>query len=90
MKKIIISITFIISIIAVILAVLEVNDYYSKKEKNKINGNIIEVEEKIKKAEQDIKTNEEKEKKLIEDNKGKLEELDVWQKKVKEIESYLS
>jgi len=90
MKKIIISITFIISIIAVIFAVLEVNDYYSKKEKNKINGNIIEVEEKIKKAEQDIKTNEEKEKKLIEDNKGKLEELDVWQKKVKEIESYLS
>lgn len=90
MKKIIISITFIISIIAVIFAVLEVNDYYSKKEKNKINGNIIEVEEKIKKAEQDIKTNEEKEKKLIEDNKGKIEELELWQKKVKEIESYLS
>ena len=89
MKKIIISISLIITIVAVAFAILEVDNYYKEKKKIDDNTMIQEIEEKIKKEEELIKQKLEEENKIKEENKEKFEELETWQKKVKEMEENL-
>lgn len=89
MKKIIAFLTLIISIVIGVVAVLEVKNYYDEKKKIDDNTMIQEIEEKIKKEEELIKEKIEEETKVKEENKDKVEVLETWQKKVKEMEENL-
>ena len=90
MKKIIIGITIIASIVAAVFAALEIKDYYSTKKNNDGKKMIEEVTEKIKNVEEEIKEKTTEEEKLREENKDKIEVIESWQKKKEEMESYLS
>ena len=89
MKKIILLITLVVAIVASIFAIIEVKNYYDKK--NKIDNNTIiqEVGEKTKELENTIKEKEAQEKKVKEEKKEKIEEFETWQKNAKEISENL-
>lgn len=89
MKKIIAFLSLVLAIVAVVFAVLEVKNYNDEKKKIEDNTIIQEVEEKIESKEKEIKEKQQEEEKVKIDKKDKIEELEIWQKKVKNMESNL-
>lgn len=85
MKKIVLIFTLIITIVSVVFAVLEFNNYNDKKKKIDNNTLIQEIDDKIKETENTINEKKDQEEKIKEEKKDKIEELEKWQKKAKEM-----
>lgn len=90
MKKVVLGITSILLIVTLALAVLEVKDYYDTKKEKDSDKLIKEINEEISLKEKEIQEKKNEEEQLKEDNKEKIEELELWQKKVKDMEANLS
>ena len=90
MKKIIMGITLIVSIVSIIFTSLEIKDYYSIKKSNDGKKMIDDITKKIEIKEKEIEDKTTEEEKLKEENKDKVEIIESWQKKKEEIKSYLS
>ena len=89
MKKIVLFLTFIIAVIGAVFAVIEVNSYYNKKKKIDDNTLIQETEDKIKEVEEKINAKQQEEAKVKEEKKDKIEEMETWEKKTKDMEENL-
>ena len=90
MKKVVLGITSILLIVTLALAVLEVKDYYDTKKEKDSDKLIKEINEEISLKEKEIQEKKNEEEQLKEDNKEKIEELELWQNKVKDMEANLS
>lgn len=90
MKKVVLGVTSILLVVALVLAVLEVKDYYDTKNEKDSDKLIKEINEEISQKEKEIQEKKNEEEQLKEDNKEKIEELELWQKKVKDMEANLS
>ena len=90
MKKVVLGITSILLVVTLALAVLEVKDYYDTKKEKDSDKLIKEINEEISLKEKEIQEKKNEEEQLKEDNKEKIEELELWQKKVKDMEANLS
>jgi HPt (histidine-containing phosphotransfer) domain-containing protein len=85
MKKIIVIILSIITIVCMIFTVKEIVDYNSKskkstiEEKENIEKEIVETQEKVDQAKEELK-------KLKEEKCAEIEVLELWKESIKEIE----
>lgn len=85
MKKIVFILTIIIAVISLVLAGFKAFDYFNKKNKVDSDKTLISIDDKI--HEVDLKIQEElkKEEDIKLQKKDKIEELESWKQKKKEI-----
>ena len=87
MKKIIIIVLFLISLLSIVLVLTKYNDY-SKITKTKSNDE--EINEEIKKIDEEIIIKSKEYESIKEENEDLIKELEVWQERVAKVKSYLS
>ena len=85
MKKIILALVIVLAIVSLIFAGLKVYDYYNKKNKVDNDKTLISIDDKIHKVDLKIQEELKKEENIKLEKKNKIEELESWQKKKKEI-----
>ena len=85
MKKIILVLVIVLAIVSLIFAGLKVYDYYNKKNKVDNDKTLISIDDKIHKVDLKIQEELKKEENIKLEKKNKIEELESWQKKKKEI-----
>ena len=87
MKKIVAIVLFLISLLSIVLVLTKYNDY-SKITKTKSNDE--EINEEIKKIDEEIINKSKEYESIKEENKDLIKELEVWQERVAKVKSYLS
>ena len=85
MKKVILSITSIILCLSIISLCYFISQYKSYSYTIGNKKDIKKIEEKIKKTKEEIKTKEEELNTIKENNKEKVELLEVWEKELKKV-----
>ena len=85
MKKIVLTLLVVLAVVSLIFAGLKVYDYYNKKNKVDNDKTLISIDDKIHKVDLKIQEELKKEENIKLEKKNKIEELESWQKKKKEI-----
>ena len=85
MKKIVTIIIIILAIVSVVFAGYKALDYYNKKNKVDNDKTLLSIDDKIIEVEKKIQEELKKEEDIKLEKKDKIEELELWKQKKKEI-----
>lgn len=85
MKKIVLCILIILTVISLFLAGFKVYDYYTKKNKIDNDKTLINIDDKIHEVDLKIQDELKKEEDIKVEKGNKIEELEQWKQKKKEI-----
>lgn len=89
MRKIVLIVLVLAAAVSLVLGGIKIANYLGDKKKENHKDDILEVENKIKKVEEEIKTKKEEVEKVKEEKKDEVKEVESWQAKVDQIQSYL-
>ena len=87
---IILAVLVIITVISVSICILKVYEYYSDKNNNYTEESLKEIEEEITQVDEEINKKEKEIEEIKESKKEEVELIELWQKRVKEIQDYIS
>ena len=85
MKKIILFILVVITLLSLCYMSVEIYDYYNKKNKVDSDKTLVTIDDKIMKVNNEIEEELKKEEEVKIEKKDKIEELELWKKRKQEI-----